>query len=79
MYDAISEAKKTADAAISSAVAALFNGMVFVQAFNCSSFNAAVISVATKPGAIQFTVIPREPTSLANDLLKPIKPALAAE
>ena len=78
MYDAISDAKKTTEFAMSSGVAALFRGMVLVHAFNCSSFNAAVMSVATKPGATQFTVIPREPTSFASDLLKPIKPAFAA-
>ena len=70
----MSDAKNNADAAISSAVAALFRGMVFVHAFNCSSFKAAVISVATKPGAMQFTVIPLEPTSLASDLLKKLIP-----
>ena len=36
------------------------------------------MSVSMKPGATQFTVILRLPTSRANDLLKPKIPALAA-
>ena len=34
---------------------------------------------AMKPGAMQLTVMPREPTSCASDLEKPIIPALDAE
>ena len=33
----------------------------------CLSFNLSVIAVLTKPGAIQFTVIPRDATSFAKD------------
>ena len=36
------------------------------------------MSVSTKPGATALTVMPREPTSLATDLVKPMNPALAA-
>ncbi len=40
--------------------------------------HARVISVSINPGATALTVIPREPTSRASDLVKPIMPALAA-
>ena len=36
------------------------------------------MSVSMKPGATTFTVMPREPISLASDLLKAMIPALAA-
>jgi len=39
----------------------------------------AVISVIMKPGAMAFERIPREPNSLAIDLVNPIIPALDAE
>ena len=44
-----------------------------------ASGSTSVMSVAMKPGAMQLTVIPREPTSWASDLEKPIMPALDAE
>ena len=34
--------------------------------------------VSMKPGATALTVMPREPTSLASDLVNPIRPAFAA-
>ena len=36
------------------------------------------MSVSMKPGATTLTVMPRQPTSRASDLVKPIMPALAA-
>ena len=39
---------------------------------------AAVISVAMKPGATALTVTPREASSLARDLVMPMRPALLA-
>ena len=36
------------------------------------------MSVSMKPGATQFTVMLRLPTSRASDLVKPTTPALAA-
>jgi len=39
----------------------------------------SVISVSIKPGAIAFTFIPLEANSLAQVLVNPITPALAAE
>jgi hypothetical protein len=36
------------------------------------------MSVSMKPGATQFTVMLRAPTSRASDFEKPIMPALAA-
>ena len=38
-----------------------------------------VMSVSISPGATAFTVIPREATSSASALVKPIRPAFAAE
>ncbi len=49
------------------------------MASRCWSFSTSVIGEAMKPGAMQLTVIPREPTSWASDLEKPIIPALEAE
>jgi len=43
-----------------------------------SAPNTAVMSVSMNPGAKAFTVMPREPSSLATDCVKPIKPALLA-
>ena len=40
---------------------------------------AAVMSVAMKPGAIALTVTPNGPSSIARVLVKPCRPALAAE
>lgn len=37
-----------------------------------------VMSVSMKPGAMQLTVMPREPISRASDIVMPTKPALAA-
>jgi hypothetical protein len=37
------------------------------------------MSVSTKPGATQLTVMPRLPISLASDLVIPAAPAFAAE
>ena len=37
------------------------------------------MSVAMKPGATTLTVMPREPISCASDLVRPIRPALAAQ
>ena len=39
---------------------------------------AAVMSVSMKPGAIAFAVMPRDATSRATDLVKPMMPALLA-
>ena len=39
---------------------------------------ASVIAVSMKPGATQFTVMPRLAISAASALLMPISPALAA-
>ena len=36
------------------------------------------MSVSMNPGATTLTVMPRDPTSLATALVKPISPALAA-
>ena len=36
------------------------------------------MGLSINPGAMQFTVIPRDATSAASDLLMPIIPALAA-
>ena len=36
------------------------------------------MSVSMNPGAIAFTVIPREPSSRATDLVNPISAALLA-
>lgn len=44
----------------------------------CFSFNFSVIAVFTKPGAMQFTVMPREATSLAKDFDIPTNAALEA-
>lgn len=40
---------------------------------------ALVISVAMKPGATALAVTPNLPSSLARVLVKPCRPALAAE
>ena len=40
---------------------------------------AAVMSVAMKPGATAFAVMPNGPSSIASVLVKPCMPALAAE
>ena len=42
------------------------------------SGNTSVIAVSINPGAIAFTVIPRAANSLAQVLVKPMTPALAA-
>ena len=48
-----------------------------VAAFAASDI-AAVISVSMKPGATALAVTPREASSLAMDLVRPIMPALLA-
>ena len=40
---------------------------------------AAVMSVAMKPGATALAVTPNLPSSMARVLVKPCRPALAAE
>ena len=42
------------------------------------SSSTAVMSVSMKPGAMALTVMPREPSSLATDLVKPMRAALLA-
>ena len=37
------------------------------------------MSVSMNPGAMSFTVMPREPISFASDLVNPSMPAFAAE
>jgi hypothetical protein len=43
-----------------------------------SSGSAAVMSVATKPGATTFAVMLRDPSSRATERARPTKPALLA-
>ncbi len=49
------------------------------RSFCCwSSPRPSVIAVVMKPGAMQFTVMPRVATSAASDFDMPIMPAFAA-
>ena len=77
-YADISQARKSATPATSSGVPARRSGIVFAHSARISSGIALVMSVAMKPGAIQFTLMPRGPISLAMDLEKPISPAFDA-
>ena len=58
----------------------------YLQRFRGMNFKSSsvlvksfVISVAIKPGATALTLMFLAPNSFAKDLVKPIKPALAAE
>ena len=64
---------------ISSAVQKRCIGTAFAISSLRASVNSAVISVSTNPGAITFAVMPLLPSSRANDLAIPSKPALLAE
>jgi hypothetical protein len=44
----------------------------------CASASDSVMSVAMKPGATQFTVMLRLPSSWASERVMPATPALAA-
>ena len=76
-FDSVA-AKKSAVYAISSAVPVLPTGIFFNNSYFISWGNSFVISVSIQPGAIQFTVIPLEATSLAIDCVNPIRPAFDA-
>ncbi len=78
MYAPQSEAKKPTAAAISSGVPKRASGICDMSTSICFSCKARVMSVSMKPGATQFTVMPREPISLARDLEKPSTAALDA-
>ena len=68
------DARNKTACAISSGFPILFNGILS----NNSSFEfngrLSVISVSIQPGAMQLTVIPLDPTSLATDWVRPLNP-----
>ena len=53
-------------------------GILLLIASFWLSLNLSVIAVFTKPGAIQFTVMPLDATSFANDFDMPSNAALEA-
>ena len=52
--------------------------MDHLRTYRWLSLSASVIAVLIKPGATQFSVMPRLATSAASDLVIPIIPALEA-
>ena len=78
MYPASSEARKATAFAISSVVPKRPSGVRAVISCLSSSGRSWVSSVRTNPGATALTVMPREASSRAVALVKPISPALAA-
>ena len=79
IYEASSLERKITKSEISWTEPNLFKGMSSISLVLALSSRYAVMSVSIKPGATEFTVIPLEPTSLASDFVKPLKPALADE
>ena len=66
MYAASDEARNTTQAATSSGRPNAPAGIVPSRRFLCSSESLSVMGVVMKPGATQFTVMPREATSAAS-------------
>ena len=79
IYEASSLARKATKSATSFTEPNLFRGISSRSLFLALSSRNAVIPVSINPGATEFTVIPLEPTSLANDLVKPLRPAFAED
>jgi len=59
--------------------AELLGGDVLLDPAVCFSLSASVMGVEMNPGAMQFTVMPREATSRASDFDMAMMPALEAE
>ena len=78
MYDASSDAKNATARATSCGVPARPAGMPEHMKSLAACGMAAVISVSIKPGATALTVMPRDATSRASDLVIPMRPALLA-
>ena len=70
--------RKATAPATSSGVPNLFSGVRSRIVALVSSGRPAVMRVPMNPGAMALTVMPREPTSFASDLVNPISPAFAA-
>ena len=66
MYPADGEARKATADAMSSGFPSLLSGTYWSRSCCCFSESARVISVSTKPGATQFTVILRLPKNQDN-------------
>src|SRR5450755_2501402 len=78
-YPASDEARNATAFATSCGDPSLPSGMRSSNFVRCASSRDRVISVSMKPGATQFTVISRLPTSCAKDLVNPTRAAFAAE
>ena len=78
MYAASSDARNATALLISSTLPILERGIISSTDFFCSSDKTFVISVSIYPGATALTVIPRDASSFAADLVIPITPALEA-
>src|SRR5579884_439398 len=78
IYAASSLARKQTACATSISVPMRPRGISGRRRSRAAGSSAAVMAVSIKPGATALTVIPREATSWATALVRPIKPALAA-
>ena len=78
MYLASGERRNATAPETSSGVPNRPRGTFFSRVSLISSVRTSVSRVSMNPGAIALTVMPREPTSLAVDLVSPTSPALAA-
>src|ERR1700738_920581 len=78
IYPACGEARNATACATSSGLPSRPSGICAFSAVCCSSGRLFVMSVSMKPGATQFTVMPRLPISRASARVIPATPAFAA-
>src|SRR6516162_1813186 len=76
--DASSEARYKYPLAISSGAPHLPSGICGMVALRTSSGIASVMAVVINPGAIQLTVMPNRPSSIAHTFVMPIMADLVA-
>src|SRR5574342_865370 len=77
-YAALSLASQATQSATSCAVPSRASGIISISFCRAASGSAAVMSVSMKPGATALTRMLREASSRATDLVRPMRPTLAA-